>query len=66
MTKLDSFLNVITSPANILNQLQPGTWIHLEVPLSFSAYDEALLLCQISETQWVSWVPDYGEYLLQL
>jgi len=34
-------------------------------PTDFSA-DEALLLCQASETEWVAWVPDHGEILLTI
>jgi hypothetical protein len=51
--------NVILPPS-----FTPSTWIKLrELPGPFSA-DEALLLCQYSENQWLAWVPEYGEILL--
>ncbi|MBE9127018.1 MULTISPECIES: hypothetical protein [unclassified Coleofasciculus] len=41
-----------------------STWVQLqECPTPYS-HDEALLLCQHSETKWVVWVPDYGEMVL--
>ncbi|NEN98044.1 MAG: hypothetical protein F6K50_21750 [Moorea sp. SIO3I7] len=45
---------------------QPGTWVRLlELPNPYS-FDEALLLCQISQDQWVSWIPDHGEATLHI
>lgn len=42
----------------------PSEWVKLlNPPTAFSA-DEALLLCQCSETEWLAWVPDYGEMVL--
>lgn len=46
--------------------LQSGMWIKLwQLPSPFSA-DEALLLCQCAADQWLAWVPEYGEILLEL
>jgi uncharacterized protein YqcC (DUF446 family) len=46
--------------------LESGQWVQLkEVPSAF-AQDEALLLCEISQNQWLTWVPNHGEYLLEL
>ncbi|HBL11249.1 MAG TPA: hypothetical protein DD379_07550 [Cyanobacteria bacterium UBA11162] len=43
---------------------QTGTWVQLyERPTPYS-YEEALLLCQHSDTEWVVWIPDYGEMVL--
>jgi len=43
---------------------QPDTWVQLlELPNAYS-FDEALLLCQFSEDEWVAWIPDYGEAVL--
>jgi hypothetical protein len=43
---------------------QANTWVKLlELPHPWS-YDEALLLCQHSEDEWVAWIPDYGEAVL--
>lgn len=45
-------------------ELKADTWVHLlELPSPFS-FDEALLLCQISEDEWVAWIPDHGEAVL--
>jgi hypothetical protein len=50
---------------NLFSQeLQPSTWVKLsQVPSSFS-FDEALLLCQCSQEEWIAWIPDYGEIVL--
>jgi hypothetical protein len=47
------------------SQLQPiNTWVRLlELPNSW-CHDEALLLCQHSDSGWVAWIPDYGEIIL--
>ena len=46
--------------------LTAGSWVSLgQPPTAFSA-DEALLLCQASETEWVAWVADYGETVLTI
>jgi hypothetical protein len=45
-------------------RFQAATWVHLlELPSPFS-HDEALLLCQNSEDEWVAWIPDHGEAVL--
>ena len=46
------------------SQNEASSWVHLlELPSPYS-FDEALLLCQISEDEWVAWIPDHGEALL--
>lgn len=40
------------------------SWVKLTQPLDDFAHDEALLLCQDSQTRWFAWVPDYGEVML--
>jgi hypothetical protein len=48
------------------HEFQPDTWVKLlELPSRFS-FDEALLLCQISEDDWVAWIPDHGEAVLHI
>ena len=43
---------------------QSNTWVKvLELPNLFS-FEEALLLCLISENKWLTWIPDYGEAVL--
>lgn len=45
-------------------KFQPDTWVHLlELPSRFS-FDEALLICQLSEDEWITWIPDHGEAIL--
>ncbi|MCU0569846.1 MAG: hypothetical protein MUF49_25140 [Oculatellaceae cyanobacterium Prado106] len=45
---------------------QPSIWVKLLQPLTAFSFDEAWLLCQHSETEWLAWVPDYGEILLRI
>jgi hypothetical protein len=45
---------------------QPNTWVKLYKPLDLFCYDEALLLCQQSEFEWIAWIPDYGEVVLNV
>lgn len=46
------------------NWYNKSTWVKLRERLSPYSHDEALLLCQETETQWVVWIPDYGEAIL--
>ncbi len=47
-------------------EFKADTWVHLlELPSTFS-FDEALLLCQLSEDEWVTWIPDHGEAVLHV
>ncbi|MGA7952064.1 MAG: hypothetical protein WCA07_00955 [Gloeobacterales cyanobacterium] len=39
---------------------QANSWVKLREPLSAYSTDEALLLCEEADGQWVSWVPDFG------
>lgn len=45
--------------------LQASTWVQLQTPPSPYSQDEALLLCQHTDNEWLAWVPDYGEIVLQ-
>lgn len=45
-------------------QYQPSTWVRLFNPPTAFSFDEAWLLCQCSDEQWLAWIPDYGEILL--
>lgn len=48
-----------------LPAIAPSTWVKLwQAPSAYSS-DEALLLCQTADYQWVAWVPDYGEIVLE-
>ncbi len=44
--------------------LEVGHWIKLTDLPSEMSYDEALLLCQKSDHEWVVWIPDYGEAII--
>lgn len=44
--------------------IAPSGWVKLLKPLSPFSGDEAMLLCQYSEHQWLAWIPEYGETLL--
>jgi len=43
---------------------QPSTWVKLVQAPSLFSHDEALLLCSVSDYQWLAWIPDYGEIVL--
>ncbi len=55
-----------TSPLGLWPILQPGQWLNLEDLPSPIAHNQALILCQVSSHQWLTWVPNYGEYCLIL
>jgi hypothetical protein len=48
------------------SQFIPAThlWVKLRAPITNYSHDEALLLCEEEEGNWVAWVPGYGETLL--
>jgi hypothetical protein len=39
-------------------------WVDLFNPPTAYSFDQAWLLCQCAENQWLAWVPEYGELLL--
>ncbi|KAF3884005.1 MULTISPECIES: hypothetical protein [Nostocales] len=44
--------------------LESNNWVTLtELPSPYS-FHEALLLCQISQDEWLAWIPDHGEAVL--
>lgn len=45
---------------------EPSTWVKVFNPPTAFSFDEALLLCQTSEDQWLAWIPDHGEVLLHV
>lgn len=47
-------------------QPQPNTWVQLLELLNPYCFDEALLLCQISDREWVAWIPDHGEAVIDI
>ncbi|MEI2580732.1 hypothetical protein [Scytonema sp. PRP1] len=49
-----------------LQDFQPNSWVKLsELPNPYS-FDEALLLCQVSRDEWLTWIPDHGEAQLHI
>ena len=47
-----------------LPSLSTSTWVKLHNSPTELCQDEALLLCQTTNNQWVAWIPDYGKILL--
>ncbi|EAW37638.1 hypothetical protein L8106_16614 [Lyngbya sp. PCC 8106] len=46
------------------SEYEPGSWVNLsELPNPYS-HDEALLLCENAANQWIAWIPDHGETIL--
>jgi hypothetical protein len=45
---------------------EPNIWVKLTKFPSPFAHDEALLLCRHSETEWVVWIPDFGEAIIEI
>ncbi|MBD2615038.1 MAG: hypothetical protein RMY62_002765 [Nostoc sp. ZfuVER08] len=49
-----------------LQQLRVSGWVKLlELPNPWS-FDEALLLCPVSKDEWLAWIPDHGEAILNI
>ncbi|MBD2519367.1 hypothetical protein H6G93_31270 [Nostoc sp. FACHB-973] len=49
-----------------LRQLRVSGWVKLlELPNPLS-FDEALLLCPVSKDEWLAWIPDHGEAILNI
>ncbi len=47
-------------------QPQPDNWVQLLELFNPYCHDEALLLCQISNWEWVAWIPDHGEAVINI
>jgi hypothetical protein len=45
--------------------LEPSTWVKLIRPLGLLSSDQALLVCRVSQWQWLAWIPDWGEVVLE-
>jgi hypothetical protein len=44
----------------------PSIWVELAfLPNSFS-HNQALLICRVSEDEWLAWIPDHGEAVLHV
>ena len=45
--------------------IDTSTWVQLLQPPSAYSSDEALLICPIDDNQWLAWIPDYGDIVLE-
>jgi len=41
-----------------------STWVKLLMSPNLFDADEALLLCQCADDQWLAWIPNHGEVML--
>jgi hypothetical protein len=58
---LDSSNNLL-----IEESIPANTWVRLLEPLNPYSDEEALILCQHSDSEWVAWIPNYGEAILHV
>ena len=54
----------LTACASLKSKPEPSSWVRLVSPPTAFSFDEAWLLCECSGSQWLAWIPDYGELLL--
>jgi hypothetical protein len=47
-----------------VQKYQSHTWVKLFNPPTAFSFEEAWLLCECDDNQWLAWIPDYGEILL--
>jgi hypothetical protein len=51
--------------AESMPKFQPSSWVKLlHSPTAFS-FDEAWLLCECGDNEWLAWIPDYGELVVR-
>lgn len=55
-----------TPESSLFSELPRNTWVKLKELPSFFSHDEALLLCSLSSSEWVAWIPDHGEIVLNV
>lgn len=55
-----------TQEKTAMPQPQSDTWVQLLESFSPLCQDEALILCQISNWEWVAWIPDNGEAVINI
>jgi hypothetical protein len=54
----------LPTPRSRLSLASSSAWVTLHNPPTELCQEEALLLCQAANNQWVAWIPDYGKILL--
>lgn len=64
VTTVTAWENLRTYSAPPNPKYQPSTWVKLFNPPTAYSFDEAWLLCECDDNQWLAWIPDYGEILL--
>ncbi|MGV2831041.1 hypothetical protein [Myxosarcina sp. GI1(2024)] len=47
-------------------QPNSNTWVKLLELFNPYCHEEALLLCQISNWEWIAWIPDHGEAVINI
>lgn len=69
--KLDTYQPGVNLPPYLQRQTrlskpecQSSRWVKLQEQPSPYSHNEALLLCQHSDTEWIAWVPDYGQIVI--
>lgn len=51
-----------TDPAQ--PELAPSVWVRLAALPNPYSHDHGLLLCRVSDDEWLVWIPDHGEAVL--
>jgi hypothetical protein len=54
-----------TYAAQTAPRFQPSSWVKLLHPPTAFSFDEAWLLCECGEDEWLAWIPDYGEWVVR-
>lgn len=47
-------------------RIEANIWVRLLQKPSPYDFDEALLLCQVSNDEWLAWIPEYGQIQLKV
>jgi hypothetical protein len=51
--------------AESMPKFQPFSWVKLRHPPTAFSFDEAWLLCECGDNEWLAWIPDYGEWVVR-
>ncbi|MBC1223550.1 hypothetical protein GNF10_01595 [Nostoc sp. UCD121] len=49
-----------------MQNLEDLNWVKLLLLPNPFSFDEALLLCPVSADEWLAWIPDHGEAILNI
>jgi hypothetical protein len=64
VTSATAWETLRTYSAPPIPKYQSSTWVKLFNPPTAYSFDEAWLLCECDDNEWLAWIPDYGEILL--